>query len=108
MAKVFKVAVLGGDPDVSLFTDTLNELLDNQVEVKYLDLSNADEVNLGIADCHGLYVPLAVVDAEMIRRMPHCKIMVKMGIGYDNIDVETAAGMGIMVANIPDYCQGEV
>ncbi len=108
MSKKFKVVVLGGDPDISLFAETVDTLLDGQAEVRLLDMANAAEVEQGIADADGMLNPLAVMGPDMLAKMPRCKIIVKMGIGYDNIDFEAAAGLGIMVANIPDYCQGEV
>jgi D-3-phosphoglycerate dehydrogenase / 2-oxoglutarate reductase len=37
-----------------------------------------------------------------------CKIIARYGIGYDNVDVETASRHGIVVTNVPDYCLDEV
>jgi D-3-phosphoglycerate dehydrogenase len=36
------------------------------------------------------------------------RIIARTGIGWDNIDVETAHKAGITVTNVPDYCIGEV
>lgn len=35
-------------------------------------------------------------------------LVVRAGIGYDNVDVAAADGCGIAVANVPDYCVHEV
>ncbi len=35
-------------------------------------------------------------------------LIVRAGIGYDNVDVPLAAEHGILVANVPDYCVDEV
>ena len=40
--------------------------------------------------------------------MERCKVIARYAIGVDTIDVEAAAAKGIYVANVPDYCIGEV
>ena len=52
-----------------------------------------------------IYAP---VSAEMINLLEKCKIILKMGIGVNNIDIKAATAKRIMVANVPDYCLGEV
>jgi D-3-phosphoglycerate dehydrogenase len=37
-----------------------------------------------------------------------CRVISRYGIGYDNIDVETATRYGIVVTYVPDYCLDEV
>lgn len=51
------------------------------------------------------YFPL---DAELIERMGRCRIIARLGIGVDNVDVATAERRGIWVTNVPDYCIDEV
>lgn len=36
------------------------------------------------------------------------KLVVRAGIGYDNVDVAAANRLGIQVSNVPDYCTDEV
>jgi D-3-phosphoglycerate dehydrogenase / 2-oxoglutarate reductase len=48
------------------------------------------------------------VDAELLARAPRCKVVVAYGVGYDNIDLVAATQRGVVVANVPDYCTGEV
>jgi D-3-phosphoglycerate dehydrogenase/C-terminal binding protein len=43
-----------------------------------------------------------------IERLKCCKIIVRCGAGYDNVDIETARQRGIAVANVPDYGSEEV
>ncbi len=43
------------------------------------------------------------ISPEVIERLDRCKLVIRMGVGYDNIDVAAAAGRGIPVANVPDY-----
>ncbi len=44
----------------------------------------------------------------VIERMERCKIVVRLGVGYDSVDFAYARTRGIPVSNIPDYCMGEV
>ncbi|MFL5342600.1 MAG: C-terminal binding protein [Gemmataceae bacterium] len=43
-----------------------------------------------------------------IERLANCKLIVRCGVGYDNVDREFARGRGIAVANVPDYGTEEV
>lgn len=43
-----------------------------------------------------------------IERLKHCKLIVRCGVGYDNIDTIAAREHGITVANVPDYGSEEV
>src|SRR5690606_35680215 len=50
----------------------------------------------------------APVTAPVIEAATHCRIIARLGIGLDNIDVPTATTRRIMVTNVPDYCVIEV
>lgn len=38
-----------------------------------------------------------------IERLEHCKLIVRCGVGYDNVDHVFARARGITVSNVPDY-----
>ena len=44
----------------------------------------------------------------VIKAAEHCQVIGRCGIGLDNIDVETATALGIVVTNVPAYCIDEV
>jgi D-3-phosphoglycerate dehydrogenase / 2-oxoglutarate reductase len=50
----------------------------------------------------------ANVPADVIEASPKCRIVSRLGIGLDNIDVACATRRGIVVTNVPDYCLIEV
>lgn len=51
----------------------------------------------------------ADITAEVAAALaPRCKIIVRQGIGVDNIELTACKNMGIAVANVPDYCLEEV
>lgn len=62
-------------------------------------LHNADAILLGTQ---------AKLDANAIGMLPRCRIIVRYGVGVDNIAVEEARRLGILVANVPEYCVNEV
>jgi D-3-phosphoglycerate dehydrogenase len=50
----------------------------------------------------------AVVSARAIQTPSDVRIVQRIGVGLDNIAVEAATARGAWVANVPDYCVGEV
>jgi D-3-phosphoglycerate dehydrogenase len=68
-------------------------------EAEFIDL--APQVD-GILTCW-LQVTAAVIEAAQ-----RCKVIGRFGIGLDNIDVERATTLGIVVTNVPAYCIDEV
>lgn len=78
------------------------EIIDgNIIEPKDLDgvISESQAVLLGTKENLG--------PAE-IMKMNKCRIIVRYGVGLDNVDVKMANKQGILVANVPDYCVEEV
>jgi D-3-phosphoglycerate dehydrogenase len=50
----------------------------------------------------------APVNARVIAAMDQTRLIVRYGIGVDNVDLEAAAARGIPVCNVPDFCLDEV
>lgn len=50
----------------------------------------------------------AAVTPAMIARLRRCKILLRYGVGVDNIDLPAATRHGIIVGHVPVYCQDEV
>jgi len=47
-------------------------------------------------------------DAALAARLKRCRILVRAGVGCDNVDLAAFAARGIPVCNVPDYGTGEV
>ena len=43
------------------------------------------------------------MDRALFERLPNAKVVVRGGVGYDNLDVEAATDCGIVVCNVIDY-----
>jgi D-3-phosphoglycerate dehydrogenase len=48
------------------------------------------------------------MSGELIRRFGRCRILLRYGVGTDNVDVEAATEAGIIVGHVPAYCIDEV
>lgn len=55
-----------------------------------------------------LLVQWAPLDAGVLAALDNCKLIVRYGIGVDNVDLEAAKARGIAVCNVPDYGTNEV
>ncbi len=58
------------------------------------------------ADC--VITQFARVNADVINAMQKCRVIVRYGIGVDNVDLAAAKAKNIPVCNVPDYCIDEV
>jgi len=61
-----------------------------------------------VADADYVITQFAPINAQVIGAMRNCKIIVRYGIGVDNVDLKAAAARKIPVCNVPDYCIDEV
>ena len=61
-----------------------------------------------VADADAVITQFAPVNASVIAAMQNAKVIVRYGIGVDNVDLESARQRGIPVCNVPDYCIDEV
>lgn len=60
-------------------------------------------------DVHGVMIgPLFQLDREDFENLPSCRVVVRYGVGVDNIDVDAAVEMGVAVCYVPDYGIDEV
>lgn len=60
------------------------------------------------SDVDAVITQFAPITAEVISAMTRAKVIVRYGIGVDNVDLEAARARGIPVCNVPDYCIDEV
>lgn len=61
-----------------------------------------------IRDASGLLIGWFRAPREVLSQLRCCKVIVRLGVGYDIIDAEAAREFGIAVCNVPDYCTDEV
>jgi len=89
--------------------DVERRTLEDVAELVALKATRPEEFLPEAADCDGLLTTYAgPITAEVMARMPRCKIIARYGIGVDTIDLEAATAAGIIVTNNPTYCIDEV
>jgi D-3-phosphoglycerate dehydrogenase len=61
-----------------------------------------------LKNADGILLNLHPLPARVIEKLEKCRVISRYGVGYDNVDVETATSKGIWVARVPDYCLEDV
>jgi C-terminal binding protein len=89
--------------------DIEREILGDIADVTALDAHSEIELVARIehADAIMLYHNLAI-SRSTIERLKQCRLIVRCGVGFDNVDHAYARSRGIDVANVPDYGTEEV
>jgi D-3-phosphoglycerate dehydrogenase len=59
-------------------------------------------------DADGLVNQYALLTRRVLENLPKCKVISRYGVGLDPVDIKAATDLGIIVANVPDYCMDEV
>ena len=70
--------------------------------------SDLDSLRGRAADIDAIMTNWAKVPEAVIQAAGKCRIIARLGVGLDNIDVNFATERGIVVTNVPDYCVVEV
>ena len=85
------------------------EILSDVATVEAFDAYDENEMvgRIEAADCVMMYHNLSV-SAATINQLTNCKLIVRCGVGFDNVDHGRARELGIPVANVPDYGTEEV
>lgn len=92
------------DPDYTIERQVLGPDVDLRVFTSVEPLRMGDEAK----DADAIMVWRLPVHEQTLRRLRRCKLIIRMGVGYDIVDTAAAREQGIPVANVPDYCTGEV
>ena len=83
--------------------------MDNVVfETNQLKLAPKEEVIEKCRDADIIVVNMVKFDAEVLDALEKCQLIIRHGVGYDNVDVEACTRNRIRFAYEPDYCAAEV
>ena len=92
-------------PDIKIEEDVLKQI---GAEVVFADSKDLRTLREKIRDCDALIVTDTLINDALLDCMEKCKVIVRSGTGYNNVDTAAAGARGIMVANVADYCMNEV
>ena len=89
--------------------DVENELLGDLANIVPLQVTDPDAFFPEAGDCDAMLNTYGgPITADVMAKMPNCKIIARYGIGVDTIDLDAATEAGIIVTNNPTYCVEEV
>jgi D-3-phosphoglycerate dehydrogenase / 2-oxoglutarate reductase len=80
----------------------------HDVELRVLQCRTPEEVADQAGDADVLVNQYVPITAEVLGALARCRLVVRYGVGVDNVDVEAATTRGVWVANVPDYGRDEV
>ena len=69
---------------------------------------DSEEAAADLARCSAIIVGLQTVDAARLDRLPNCRVVTRLGVGFETVDLEAATARGVRVTYCPDYGIHEV
>jgi phosphoglycerate dehydrogenase-like enzyme len=89
--------------------DVETRFLDGQAVVRAYAAREEAALPEELAQAVGLMVRSGIrLTNRTIERLARCRVIVRAGVGFDNVDGEAAGGAGIPLLNVPDYGTNEV
>lgn len=61
-----------------------------------------------LSDADIVVVNMVPMTESILSKLENCRLIIRHGIGYDNVDVEACTRYGIQFAYQPDYCKEDV
>jgi D-3-phosphoglycerate dehydrogenase/C-terminal binding protein len=102
----FKVVVadfLAGNPEIE------RRVLEGLADVVALDAKQEDDLFGKVEDADAIMLYHTIkLTRRTIERLTRCKLIVRCGVGFDNVEYGFARQCGIPLANVPDYGTEEV
>jgi D-3-phosphoglycerate dehydrogenase len=77
-------------------------------DLSWLQIHDEEEIKAQCQDADGLIIQYAPLPKGVLECLPQCKVVSRYGVGVDTIDLDAATALGIIVANVIDYCVDEV
>jgi D-3-phosphoglycerate dehydrogenase len=81
-------------------------MVDARLEARACRTEN--DLVAAVADADAILNTVLPITARAIAAMVRCRVIVRSGVGVDNVDVAAATAAGIVVANVPDASVEEV
>ena len=78
------------------------ELLERETEVVYLPQLPGRTLAEEIKEAYAVAVRVTKIGRDLLEQAQNLLVIAKHGVGYDNIDVETATRKRIVVVNTPE------
>ena len=83
-------------------------VLGEDTELRTITSTDPVEIGANARDGDALMVWRTPLPAAAINQLERCRVIVRIGVGYDIVDIHAAREMGIPVCNVPDYGTNDV
>jgi phosphoglycerate dehydrogenase-like enzyme len=109
MSKLIEVLIIDSVVSNTAEVRVEEEALAGFANVRSLQVKNETELPDWIEEIDAIIIWHQVkVSSHTLGRLKKCRLIVRNGVGFDNVDVKTAGELGIPVCNVPDYGTEEV
>ena len=79
-----------------------------QIQVLAVEAAEPEEIIPHVSECDALAVVSASLPVPVIDSLSKCSLISRLGNGTDKIDVDAATRKGIIVSNVPTFCNAEM
>ena len=83
-------------------------LRETGIELVASVVNNTDEAQRATKDADAIVTAIVPIDADLVASLKNCRVIVRLGVGYEIIDLASCRKKDIIVCNIPDYGTEEV
>jgi len=103
-----KLLVVHTDPDLHPLDSSMQARLEELGAEVLLFRGTCEDFLQAAVDADAILNADFRITARIISSFSRCRVISRLGIGVDNIDVDAATARGIPVANVPEFCTEEV
>ncbi len=96
------------DCDQGSTEEEKEELSGVSAELVLAQVRKEEDLIRACKEADGLINQYALLTRRVLESLPKCKVVSRYGVGVDSVDLKAATDLGIIVANVPDYCVDEV
>jgi D-3-phosphoglycerate dehydrogenase / 2-oxoglutarate reductase len=89
--------------DTSVGNEDLERALAAEVGATYNSCSDGLDLATCLADAEVVFTNFAPLGHAELSRVARGSVVIRYGVGVDNVDLAAAAELGLRVANVPDY-----
>ncbi len=76
--------------------------------ILFAHCKSEDDIIHQCGDAHALLLRQTPIGERAFKRLNGLRIVARYGVGYDNIDIQSATRHAVVVTIVPDYCTCEV
>lgn len=106
MEKKWKVVIT--DCDQGSINEEKEEFDRIGAELTLVQVQQEEDLIQMCKEADGLLNQYSFLTRRVLENLPRCMVIARYGVGVDSIDLKAATDVGIVVANVPDYCSDEV